>query len=137
MKRILLASVVVLFALSSCKKDKDCDLNHGNFVGSYKVTSFKYKADASATEIDEFPTWDACEKDDLVIFNDNGTVTFQDAGTACVPDGNDTGIWTLSGSTITLDGQTGTVSQFSCDNTTIILTGTTVGEVSTISLSRQ
>ncbi len=137
MKKIILSVVVISFAFLSCKKDKTCDLNTGNFVGSYKVTSFKYKADASTPEIDEFTFWDACEKDDLVIFNANNTITYSDAGLVCTPDGNGTGIWTLSGSAINIDGQVGTVSHFDCNGTTITIAGTTAGELTTVSLSRQ
>ena len=137
MKKVILGVIVVAFASVSCKKDKTCDLNQGNFVGSYKVTSFKYKADATTPEVDEFATWDACEKDDLVIFNSNNTITYQDAGVVCTPDGNGNGIWSLSGSNINVDGQAGTVSSFSCDNTTITLPGSTAGEVTTITLARQ
>jgi len=138
MKKIILASALISFAFLSCKKDdKTCNLSQSSFVGTYKVTAFKYKANTAATEVDEFPTWDACEKDDIVIFNANNTITFTDAGAVCVPDGNDTGVWALTGSTINIDGQAGTVSQFDCNSATLVLTGTAAGELTTISLARQ
>lgn len=138
MKKIILSAAVLSFAMLSCKKsDKTCDLSQASFVGTYKVTSIKYKADATTPEIDEFLLYDACEKDDLVIFNSNNTITFKDAGTVCTPPGDDTGIWSLSGSTINVDGQTGTVAYFDCTSTAITIAGTAVGESTTISLARQ
>jgi hypothetical protein len=138
MKKIILSAAVISFALFSCKKsDKTCDLNSASFAGTFKVTAVKYKADASTPEVDEFATYDACEKDDLVIFNSNGTITFQDAGTVCTPPGDDTGTWNLSGSVLTINGTPGTVAYFDCNSTAITLTGISTGEYTTISLARQ
>jgi hypothetical protein len=62
MKKLLGMAVVFAVALSSCKKDdeKVCDLNQTNLLGSYKITSIKYKANTSTPEVDEFATYDAC-----------------------------------------------------------------------------
>lgn len=138
MKKLLFA--VTLLALgSSCKKDKDktCDLNAGSLVGSYKTTSVKYKASTSASEVDLFATYDACEKDDLVKFNSNNTVNYQDAGTVCTPPGDDTGIWALSGNTLTLDGELYTITSFDCNGMTLTNAGSTPGELTTITVVRQ
>jgi len=139
MKKLLGMAVVFAVALSSCKKDdeKVCDLNQSNLLGSYKTTSFKYKADASTPEVDEFLTLPACEKDDLYVFNSNYTVNFVDAGTQCTPPGNDASVWALSGNTITIDGEIGTVTSFNCSGMTVTFLGTTAGEVTTITLAKQ
>ncbi|MEP7165927.1 MAG: hypothetical protein ABI741_14590 [Ferruginibacter sp.] len=137
MKKIILSVSVIAFGLLSCKKDKSCDLNGSSFAGTYKVTALKYKADATTPEVDEYALLSACEKDDLVIFNTNNTVTFQDAGTVCVPPGDDTGIWSLIGSSLNLDGDTYTVAYFDCNSAALTLAGTAAGELTTISLARQ
>ena len=129
---------VIAVAATGCKKDKkNCDLNAGNLQGSYKVTAVSYKADATTATVDEFATWDACEKDDLVIFNSNNTVTYSDAGTVCSPDGNDTGIWSLSGDQLNLDGEIYTVSSFNCDGATFTNIGDDPGELTTITVDKQ
>ena len=137
MKKIILSVAVVSFAVLSCKKDKTCDLNGSSIVGSYKVSSVKYKASASAPEVDEFATWDACEKDDVITFNASNTVTFQDAGAVCVPPGDDTGIWTLVGNDLNIDGQAFKVAYFDCNSAAIQIVGPGAGETYTISLARQ
>ena len=138
MKKISLIAVLLSTMLFSCKKDDEkCELSQSAFVGSYKVTALKYKASTSTPEIDEFAILPACEKDDVITFNSNGSTTYTDAGTVCVPDGNYTGTWNLTGSTIVSDGEIGTVTYFDCNGTTITFAGTSVGELTTVSLSRQ
>lgn len=138
MKKVMIG-LLLAGVFTSCKKDdKKCDFNQANFAGTYKVTSVIYKADASTSAVDEFTTWDACEKDDLVIFNTNGTVTYQDAGTVCTPDGNDTGIWAyVNSSTVIIDGDNATVSDFSCSGMKVTFSDLSTGESNAITLVKQ
>ena len=138
MKKLVLSALILSGLLVGCKDDDDdCDLNSGNLAGTYQITGLSYKANASATPVDIYATYDACEKDDRVIFNTNGTVTYSDAGVVCVPDGNDMGTWALSGSTLTMDGQAGTVSSFNCSGMTLSIAGATSGELTTVTLVRR
>ncbi|HPH85280.1 MAG TPA: lipocalin family protein [Ferruginibacter sp.] len=139
MKKIILSACIMAFAFVSCKKDSDpvCELNQANLVGSYKITALKYKADATTAEVDEFATWDACEKDDITVLNADNSVTFTDAGAVCTPNGSSTGIWAFASNVFTINGQSGTVSNFSCTGMTVILNGTTAGETTTITLVKQ
>ena len=138
MKKISLIAVLLSTMLFSCKKDDEkCELSQSAFVGSYKVTALKYKASTSTPEIDEFAILPACEKDDVITFNSNGSSTYTDAGTVCVPDGNDTGTWSLTGSTMVIDTQIATVTYFDCNGTTFTFAGTVAGELTTVSLARQ
>lgn len=124
MKKIIFALLALSTVATSCKKDKkNCDLNASNVVGTYKITSASYKADAASPAQDWFALLPACEKDDLFIINSNGTTTITDAGTVCSPSTNDTGIWTLSGSTLTIDGEPANVSSFDCSGMTLVGTG--------------
>ena len=141
MKKIML-SICVIGLLASCKKDDDddrvCDFSQSNFVGTYKVTSVAYKADSSTPEEDEFSTWDACEKDDLIIFNSNNTITYQDVGTICTPNGNDVGIWSyVNSNTVNINGDITTVTSFNCDGGIFTIAGTDPGEYTRITLDRQ
>ncbi|MEP6713768.1 MAG: hypothetical protein ABJA37_15180 [Ferruginibacter sp.] len=139
MKKTILSALLLSTVLFSCKKDnKNCDLNTANFAGSYKTVSIKYKATPSSAEIDVFSSYDACEKDDLVIFNANGTYTTTDSGVKCTPTTpDDGGAWSLIGSELTVDGETGTVTSFDCNNASINTKDNSTGESSTISLVRQ
>jgi hypothetical protein len=138
MKKLLLSALVLSGFLVGCKDDDDnCDLNSANLAGTYQVTGLTYKANTAATPVDIYATYDACEKDDRIVFNTNGTVTYSDAGVVCVPDGNDTGVWALSGSMLTLDGEAGAVTSFNCTGMTLSVAGTTAGEVTTVTLVRR
>ena len=77
----------LLLWLQQVVKDKEtvCNLDAAGIVGSYKITSVLYKADASTPEVDLFTLYAACEKDDIIKLNAGGTVTYQDAGTVCTP----------------------------------------------------
>ncbi len=117
---IILLIGIILFA--SCKKkDKTdtCALTEANFAGSYKIESVKYKASSSSPEIDGATFIDACVLDDVTTFNTNNTYTYTDAGTACTPGGDDSGTWSISGSNITVNGETQPVENFSCSSFTI------------------
>ena len=137
MKKLVVLSLAGLFFLAGCKKDDKCDLSSSSIVGTYRTTSITYKASAGSPEVDVYSNLDACAKDDLVIFNDNGSVIFQDAGMVCSPSGTDTGNWSLSGNTILLDGEAGTVSSFDCDAMVLSMSDVTTGETSTVRLVRQ
>lgn len=115
MKKIALAILGLAFLFSACKKkDAECSLSTASFIGSYKLTAVKYKASATATEVDLMATWDACEKDDIYEFAANSVFHYKDVGTSCSPSNNYSSDWSLSGSTLTFDGDSGTVSQFTC-----------------------
>lgn len=139
MKKIILA-LFVLATVASCKKDDDktCDYSQANFAGTYKVTAAKYKANTATAEVDEFATWDACQKDDLIVFNSNSSINYQDAGSVCTPSGNDTGIWAYTSSnTVNVDGEVYSVASFNCSGATLTQIGTAAGELYTIVLARQ
>lgn len=118
MKPILLFLAISILAFASCKKDKeneDCTLTETNLVGSYKVTSVKYKASASSTEIDYIDVFfDPCEKDDILTLNANHTYNYSDAGVTCSPNGNYDGDWSLNGNVLSVDGDPGTLENFDC-----------------------
>jgi len=138
MKSILLsASVLLSTVFFSCKGKDSCDLNSSTLVGTYQVTGVSYRASASSPTTDIFSTYSPCEKDDLVIFNSNGTITYSDAGQVCSPDNNDTGSWSLSGSNLNIDGETGVVTSFNCNNMTVAINGATAGELTTISFVKR
>ncbi|MEO6405744.1 MAG: lipocalin family protein [Ferruginibacter sp.] len=137
MKKLLglIAFSGILF--SSCKKDNNCDLNSASVAGSYKITSLKYKQTPSSPEVDLYNSLSACEKDDIYIFDSNGSFNYQDAGTICNPSGSYNSSWSLSGNTLTYDGDAYNVSSFNCSN--MSLTGNSLfvsGDVATATFVR-
>ncbi|MBI5858929.1 MAG: lipocalin family protein [Sphingobacteriales bacterium] len=122
MKKLIIFPFAILL-LASCKKDEDktCNLNSAAVAGSYKITAVKYKPDASSPETDYYNQFfpDACERDDIITLNANGTYNFVDAGVKCVPPGDDTGTWSLSGNTLTVDGGQSNVDNFNCSTMTL------------------
>jgi hypothetical protein len=122
MKQLLFFSFGLIF-LFSCKKeaDKTCNRDLAGISGTYKVTSASYKATPAAAEVDYYSILysDACEKDDVFVFNANGSFAYNDAGIACSPSGSYTGIWSLSGNTMTVDGDPGNIDDFNCSSLTI------------------
>jgi hypothetical protein len=140
LKGFLLLTVLCVF-LSSCQKnkDEDCATTVASLSASYKLASMSYKISASAPAQDYLVFMDACEKDDIITLKSNGTYTYQDAGVACTPNGNDAGVWSLNGSTITSDGLiAGTIESFDCHTLVFYLTNiNTAGDRMTISMVKQ
>ena len=142
MKKILLLVSVSLVLFTSCKKDKDedCTLSTAAVAGTYKVTAVRYKASAAAAEQDYYNVFfpDACDRDDTQTLNANGSATFNDAGVKCTPPNDYTSTWSLSGNTITIDGDAANVDSFNC--TTLVLSASGVimaGDKITITYTRQ
>ncbi|MBI3138509.1 MAG: lipocalin family protein [Sphingobacteriales bacterium] len=119
MKKLFAVSLI-FFAFASCKKDKNetCTLSQTSLAGSYKMTAIKYKSSAASPEQDFFNDTfiEACDRDNVITFAAAGTYTITDAGTVCTPDSNDSGVWTLAGTTISVDGDPGTVESFTCNS---------------------
>jgi hypothetical protein len=141
MKKILSLVVAVLFLAASCKKESStptCTLSAAAVSGNYKLTAVLYKASSLAQEIDLFLQYDACEKDNIYTFNPNGTYTISDGVVACSPSDADAGLWSLNGTTMTVDDEAGQVSDFSCSGFKAkLITDPTVGETTTLVFARQ
>lgn len=119
MKKILFSVMALaVLGLSSCKKDKDddCALSADAIKGTYKLTALTMQA-AGTPAVDVFTTLvDACERDDTYQLGDAGVFTYTDAGTVCTPAGDYTGTWSLTGTTLDMDGDVFTVSEFRCNS---------------------
>lgn len=125
MKRILALVVTSVILFSSCKKDDPtCDLNTASVTGSYRIGAIKYKQTSTSAEIDVLASFPACQKDDILIFGPSNVFTYQDAGMACSPSGTFSDTWTVSGNTLTYDGDTYNVGSFNCN--TLVLTESNV-----------
>ena len=125
MKKLFVFAFILGFTFMSCKKDKDksCDLTEQNIQGSYKLTSFKYKASSTTPEIDALNTLlEPCKRDDIVTLLANKTYQYKDAGTQCQPNGDEDGTWSLTGNTLYLDGDPADIGNFSCSGFTISTT---------------
>jgi hypothetical protein len=137
---LFILSAVLLF---SCKKDNEepaCTTNATSVSGSYKIASVTYKENAAAAEVDFYTVIYAepCERDDVLTFNANGTYQATDAGTVCTPAGGNSGTWSLSGNTITLDGDASTIESFDC-KTLVVVTpdNLVIGDKVKLTLTRQ
>lgn len=119
MKKIITLAAFLTIIFSSCKKaevvpDSNCVLSASNILGTYKITSILYKSNPQTPEIDYFIYYDECEKDNLLIFNSNNTYVISEGATACSPTTTESGNWNLNQSSITINSELGTVSDFSC-----------------------
>lgn len=137
MKRIIICAVVISLGLVACKKERTCELNEANFTGVFKVKSVIYKYSASDPGTDQFLNWDNCKKDDLWHIEASHITFLEDAGILCSPGGNGYGTWSLSGNTIFMHGQSGTVTFFDCRNTEITFPQQVPNETITLTLVRQ
>jgi len=119
MKKIITLAVFLIIIFSSCKKaevvpNSTCLLSPSNLLGTYKITSILYKSSPQSPEIDYFMYYDECEKDNLLIFNSNNTYVISEGATACSPTTTESGNWNLNQSSITMNSELGSVTDFSC-----------------------
>ncbi|MFN2439154.1 MAG: lipocalin family protein [Chitinophagaceae bacterium] len=98
MKKSIIAFSCLAILFGSCKKDKDDNnqITTENIAGTYTLGSVTIKAGA-APEQDYTNDWyEACEKDDKIVLNLNGSAVYTDAGVKCDPAGDDSGTWALT-----------------------------------------
>ncbi len=141
MKKLFSLAALSIVMFSSCKKDTPaatCNLDNNGILGDYKITSILYKADAATPEMDVFTTYSACEKDDIYTFSPNGIYVVTEGVTSCTPTNATSGTWSLSGTTLTLDGSdVSTVTNFSCGGFVINQSNVTTGESTKVTMVKQ
>lgn len=140
-KSRILASVLFIAIFASCQKKSSedaCSLNTASIAGAYKLTGMVYKQSSTAPGENYLILRDACEQDDLIIFEASGVFHYKDAGGICSPNGSGTSTWSLTGNTITIDGDAGIIEQFDCSQ--LVVKGEnvlTAGDVMTVTYKKQ
>jgi lipocalin-like protein len=89
-------------ALTACKKDKEESLavTKENLAATYTLSTVTIKA-TGVPETDITKDYvEACAKDDQMILKSDGSYQHKDLGTTCDPKGDETGTFTISGSTL-------------------------------------
>jgi len=122
MKKLLFFFIVAAISGTGCKKDRDCKFNSENIQGSYKIVSIVSREDASSPEEDELAYLDACERDDILHFNDGGIYLLEDAGEICTPSNSFGSTWAISGNNLIVNTELFEVENFSCSGFTLTQT---------------
>jgi hypothetical protein len=142
MKKLLFI-LLSAFILCSCKKDKDesaCSSTATSIAGAYRITAITYKASATSPEMDYYNSVfpDACDRDDVMSFNINGTYLLTDAGIVCSPPNTDNGSWSVAGNTMTIDGDPATIESYNCQTLVVVHSDVQVaGDKFKITMTRQ
>lgn len=129
--------VLLFLSLFSCTKSSSDShaINVANISGTYLLTDVTVSL-PPAPPISVLDSIPACQRDDQIKLNSTMTVDFVDIGTQCVPPGNGTSTWSLSGSNITIDTLSGTISKFDGHilqiNSTLNFMGVTVQSTETL-----
>jgi len=120
MKTIIfkLLPLMVVLAMASCKKDDPTTTellidSDGWILVSMTVDPPIVDPISGTSITDFYAQMDACDKDDITIFQDNGTYITDEGATKCDPNDpqTETGTWVLSADekTITIDGESWTI----------------------------
>ncbi|MAT53729.1 MAG: hypothetical protein CMN32_04565 [Saprospirales bacterium] len=120
MKTIIfkLLPLMVVLAMASCKKDDPTTtellIDSDGWILVAMTVDPPIVDPISGTSITDFyAQMDACDKDDITIFQDNGTYITDEGATKCDPNDpqTETGTWALSADekTITIDGESWTI----------------------------
>lgn len=111
MKKLLFPLLSLLFFVACSKKDKDPTRTELLTSGSWTLTGSELDDDGNGTyEIDLYPFFDACFKDNFITFHSNGVKVDDEGVTKCDPNDPQTenSNWQLNtdGSILTVDGET-------------------------------
>src|SRR3954464_2907405 len=108
---------LALTAFLGCKKNStdttvSLDVTTTNIAGTYKITAATASVGGLSTDVYNNPSvFPVCSKDDIYVFNSNGTYTITDAGVVCSPSNSISGNYSVNtaAKTITVGTQTYTV----------------------------
>lgn len=151
MKKTTLFTFVVIAAtaiLTSCSKDETTPTPDNNATATANLTAKDWKITGLVIstiigDINFLDSLDACQKDDLLKYNLNGTITEKAGATKCDPADPDTkngGVWALLNNDTKLriiDGDTSIFDINTLNSTTAILkqTETIDGFTTTITMT--
>lgn len=114
-KWISVTLVAMIMIVMACSKDSSTNssaITKENVAGSYMLTA----ATGSIPGIPPQNIYDSiplCQRDDIYKLNLDYTMDYIDAGTKCVPPGDDVSTWSLSGTTkIIIGADTATIQSF-------------------------
>lgn len=117
---------LVLLSILSCNKNSNSKSKTELLTQKAWIQSNIEVESEGNWQIDpEFASWEACEKDDQVIFKTNKTFEVNEGASICgeaAPEDSDHGLWEFMDNEIklTINGQTGTINQL--DEGTLIVT---------------
>lgn len=142
MKKTIFCAAFFSTILCSCGdkegKSSVCVSNMSSIAGNYKTIAVQYKASVNAVEQDFFVMLNACEKDDIIKLNANGTAEYTDAGIQCNPNTSYTSNWSVNGSNIAMDGETGAIKLYDCKKLVVASSGVIVaGDQLTVTYQKQ
>lgn len=126
---IVLCAIVFV----NCSKDDKTESKSKMTLLTQKdwvITKFEEKTNNNPY-VDDFPNWDACNKDDRYVFRTNNTYELNEGPTKCDaadPQVYETGVWAFAENEtkITSGGESSTIEQLD-ENTLILATVTTFG----------
>jgi hypothetical protein len=126
MRKIIIAgAAIVLFPLTYACKKSDTNGSSAktvqNLSGSYGLADLTVTY--SGLTLDLYDSLPACEKDNTIQLETNGTAQFIDAGMQCVPPSDSSGTWSLSpnGDSLYIQGSGNLIKSW--DGKTLVLTG--------------
>ena len=140
MKKIIIVSTSFFLILSSCTKENSsntpatCNKTVADIAGTYSIVKLEAGIAEPLTDITTSEL-DACQLDDKIVLNANGTTNYQDLGVVCTPSGSENGNWSIAGDgkmTInagTTDVANAEIVSFDCA-TLVILTNRVVSGIS-------
>lgn len=118
MKKIIYSLTLIAFSgflFTGCKKSssEDCEITEASIAGVYKLTAAKKIQGSTETDVLHL-LYEDCELDDTNELKTDGTFVYTDAGVTCSTNNNETGTWSISGSTLILNSGTSTIESFDC-----------------------
>jgi hypothetical protein len=120
-----------------------CTLSSTSILGTYKITGYTTQANAQAPIVDDYATWPACEKDDLVTLSAGGVFTTSEGVISCTPPTDPISAnWTLAGNSLVISYMgfalpAATISDFTCNGFKMTSVDATNGEIDVTTLTKQ
>ena len=99
------AAIALILVINACKKSDSNSSNPSartiqNFSGSYNLTAIT--ASVLGVNLNLYDSLPVCDRDNVIELDSNKIARFIDAGVACVPPSDSTGVWSLSSNTDTI-----------------------------------
>ena len=130
----------------SCKKSENnnnnCVLNATTIAGTYQIIAITYQSSPGAPATDQFSNLPGCEKDDNIVLDADGSLSFVDAGINCgiPPEPGSASSWTLENNNTILKfgDQQFSIKSFDCKQLVIVESNAVInGDSRTTTIEKQ
>ena len=103
--KFLILALLAVTTFTACQKSSNdvLSVTKDNLAATYTIVSVKAKAPNAPEQDITSSSVEPCAMDDQIVLKSDFTATYVDAGTPCSPVGGGSYVWSVNGTTLSID----------------------------------